>query len=127
MIKIRRNVFETNSSSTHSLIICSEKEFNDFKKGDICVDDFGHFITKAEYLQQLLEYINKHQKEGDSISELTPELIEKYERAFCMIEGVYSYDTYFSIKEEHLETYAEDYTTEKGEKIVVFGAYGFDG
>ena len=31
---IRFNTFETNSSSTHSLIIISEEEFEKFKKGE---------------------------------------------------------------------------------------------
>lgn len=36
MIQIRKKVFETNSSSTHSLVICTEDEFNKFKSGE-CV------------------------------------------------------------------------------------------
>lgn len=31
---IRNQVFETNSSTTHSLTILSEDEFNEFEKGD---------------------------------------------------------------------------------------------
>ncbi len=33
--QIRRGVFETNSSSTHSLTMCSKKEYDEFEKG-IC-------------------------------------------------------------------------------------------
>ena len=34
MIQIRNKVFETNSSSTHSLVICTEDEFNKFESGE---------------------------------------------------------------------------------------------
>ena len=33
MIKIRKNVFETNSSSSHSLVVCDNKTWNEFKEG----------------------------------------------------------------------------------------------
>lgn len=34
----RFGTFETNSSSTHVLIICTEKEYNEFLKGELLVD-----------------------------------------------------------------------------------------
>lgn len=39
--EIRRNVFETNSSSTHSLSICTEQEFEDWKAGKLLYDRWG--------------------------------------------------------------------------------------
>lgn len=35
--QIRRGVYETNSSSTHSITMCSEKEYDEFEKGNICI------------------------------------------------------------------------------------------
>ncbi len=32
--QIRRGVFETNSSSTHSLIVCTEEDFEAFQRGE---------------------------------------------------------------------------------------------
>ena len=34
MISIRKNVFETNSSSTHSICICTEEDFKKWEKGE---------------------------------------------------------------------------------------------
>lgn len=34
MISIRRNVFETNSSSTHSICICTEDDYEKWKNGE---------------------------------------------------------------------------------------------
>lgn len=36
--QIRHGVFETNSSSTHSLIICTEEDFEAFRKGKKILD-----------------------------------------------------------------------------------------
>ena len=38
MRQIRKGVFETNSSSTHSITICTQKEFNEFKSGLLVLD-----------------------------------------------------------------------------------------
>ena len=38
MRQIRKGVFETNSSSTHSISICTQKEFNEFKSGLLVLD-----------------------------------------------------------------------------------------
>lgn len=45
-INIRNNVFETNSSSVHSLCICTEREFDAWKKGESYYDDWNDKITK---------------------------------------------------------------------------------
>ncbi len=39
--QIRRNVFETNSSSTHSLTMCSEEEFEAWKRGEVLFTEWG--------------------------------------------------------------------------------------
>lgn len=37
-IKIRRNVFETNSSSVHSFTFCTDSEFEQWKRGELIFD-----------------------------------------------------------------------------------------
>lgn len=37
-INIRSNVFETNSSSVHTLCICTEDEYEKFKNGELLYD-----------------------------------------------------------------------------------------
>lgn len=39
--QIRRGVFETNSSSTHSLTMCSEEEFEQWKNGEQMSHDYS--------------------------------------------------------------------------------------
>lgn len=43
---IRFNVFETNSSSVHSLCICTEEEFDAWKKGKLYYDYWDDKFTK---------------------------------------------------------------------------------
>jgi len=45
-INIRKNVFETNSSSVHSLCICTEKEFDAWKKGELYYNYWDDEFTK---------------------------------------------------------------------------------
>lgn len=40
--QVRRGVFETNSSSTHSLTMCSEEEFESWKRGEVLFQEYGN-------------------------------------------------------------------------------------
>jgi hypothetical protein len=47
MIQIRQGVFETNSSSTHSITICTKKEYEAFENGELMFDEyFGKLVNK---------------------------------------------------------------------------------
>lgn len=41
MKQVRNGVFETNSSSTHSITICTKEEFEKFKAGELMCDRYG--------------------------------------------------------------------------------------
>ena len=97
---IRKGVFETNSSSTHSLTIVSKEEFEKFKKGELLFDrDYECLISQEDK--------KKKEKEENYYEE--------------------EYENYEDWKDDNLETYAEKYKTKKGEEIVIFGKYGYDG
>lgn len=40
MRQIRKNVFETNSSSTHSLTMCTKEEYDNWKNGKLLFDSY---------------------------------------------------------------------------------------
>ena len=58
MVNIRRNVFETNSSSCHSITIMRKQDWNDFKNHDKIINsqiertysDDGYYDMKAQML-----------------------------------------------------------------------------
>ena len=50
MIQIRQNIFETNSSSVHSITLCTEDEFQKWKNGEILFDrDECRFVTPEQF------------------------------------------------------------------------------
>lgn len=51
MFSIRKNVFETNSSSTHSICICTAEEYKKFRSGDMIFDSYNEelqFVSDKE-------------------------------------------------------------------------------
>ncbi len=52
MKKIRIGLFETNSSSTHSIIICTDEELDKWKKGEILRGYYEGFVPYSEDLDK---------------------------------------------------------------------------
>ena len=101
MIQIRRNVFETNSSSTHTITIITEEEYNDWSSGKLLYDRWdGEFIP------------------ADSV---TDEERENREELCSLNEWFRHYEG------RGMETSCVHHTTKSGDKIVVFGYGGYDG
>ncbi len=95
--QIRCGVFETNSSMTHSLTICTEQEYNDWVEGKTLLDRWG-------------------EKDFIPVDEV-PEDADEWD--YVPYED-YNSDGYF-------EEYKKCFTTPNGDKIVAFGYYGYDG
>ena len=61
MIQIRRNLFETNSSSTHSLTMCTEADWLNWERGNIVYDEWLEvFISKKQAEEKMKETIDGH-------------------------------------------------------------------
>ena len=110
---IRKGVFETNSSSSHSLTICSDEEYNKWEKGEVYYDIWEHeFMTLEEKIKSL--------KEKDYLDYETKEEWKEF-----AMEDLRTMESYFC--DDYLETFERIYKTESGDKIVVFGKYGRSG
>jgi hypothetical protein len=123
MIQIRRNVFETNSSSTHSLTICTNDEYCKWERGELYFKAYDEeFITREEVIKLIREdkWINKDNEE-DIAAMSDTELLAEY----ALEVECYSFDVYWD--NDYLESYCENYTSPSGDKIVIFGHYGYDG
>lgn len=125
MRNIRRGVFETNSSSVHSITMCSKEEFEKFRSGEVLhiCDHWNlpnkfcgkEWITPQEAREALLadEYYD-----GDDPSTLDDDEV-------CdALEG--AVETYNNIGGDWYESYVDEYTTPGGETVVAFGYYGHD-
>lgn len=106
MKTVRRGVFETNRSSTHSLTIAPLEDYESFREGKMWYYE-GKLISKDEIISMM-----ENQSEDD---------FEKYRRD----NYIMNYDEY-SYKEMDFESYYSKYVSKSGDVIVVFGYYGQD-
>lgn len=127
MRQIRRNVFETNSSSTHSITMCNANEYDDWKNGKVYFNDswiYGtseyqnkSFVTKEE----IVDIYNKCNYE-DTLDINDPNFEE-----FVLDHDFYTYEDYWDQKGNYYDMFHKDYTTPSGDEVVAFGYYGYDG
>lgn len=101
MIQVRQGIFETNSSSTHSLTMCTNSDFEKWKNGELIYDYYN------DKLVPVTDEIRALKEDGDD-----------------------EYVTYENFKDwsyMDLESFEQRYTTPGGEEVVAFGYYGYDG
>jgi|GEM_PF-5700764 hypothetical protein len=98
MKQVRRSVFETNSSSTHSITICTEDEYEKFKRGELMYDSWGEKLVPKSSI-----------------------LTEGEDGQYCTYENLGDNRWY------SLDVYSHRFTTPSGDKMVAFGTYGRDG
>lgn len=140
---IRKGTFETNSSSTHSLTLCTKETYEQWKKGELLFDEWEEkFVKPLNYSEEELKekyfsnrvktisngilYENTYYADiKDLISkvEVSKEELDKY--AKYLDENLATYDSYWEYS--GLEEFEESYTTPGGETIIAFGRYGYDG
>ena len=137
MIKIRQGVFETNSSSTHSLTMMMKEDYLRWKDGNyMYTERIGYcfpinpelaptenevytpeevcaFLMNDKYFREALGAL-------DALGGPTPETLEQYD------PQDYGFDT-INDESARLESYYDEFTTPNGETIVAFGQYGYDG
>ena len=136
--QIRRSVFETNSSSTHSLTMCSKEDYDKWMRGELMYDTYRDElvemnieVSENDKLEAKRYYENvksKYWKDWEQLDEEeTNDWYNKYMKEHNKIDydRYETYDDFF--EDEYLETYEEKYTTKNGEEIVAFGHYGYDG
>lgn len=114
--QIRRGVFETNSSSVHSLTMCSNEEYDKWKKGETLFwKEDEKFVTREEIIEEL--------KKSPWFSDVNWDDEYKVNNIFSD-EGIETYGEFF--KNGWLETFEQHYTTPGGDEVVAFGYYGRD-
>lgn len=131
---IRFNTFETNSSSTHSCVICTEQEAADWEAGKIFWNHWPEkgepmFITRDEVIKRMEAdgFTDEPAMELEDISRddynSEEEFLNAKINAYCRSDGdIESYETFG----EDLETDVEERII-NGEKIVAICYYGYDG
>lgn len=127
MLQVRHGVFETNSSSTHSITMCKKSEYDAWVKGEVYLNDGWwsmvenenknkKFLTKEEAMRLIADSGRYSDKDLYSLDE--KELLEIFDS-----ECIYNTELYEQMC-EYYEEYGEEYTTDSGETIIAFGYYG---
>jgi len=114
---IRKGVFETNSSSTHSITMCSKEDYDKWERGEMFYSD-GGLVSKEEAIEELKnnKWFNKNNPEFNFIDE---EAVNE-----ALVDNDYQTEKqYFN---DDLEGFEDTYTTKSGEVIIAFGKYGYD-
>lgn len=123
MIQIREGVFETNSSSTHSICMCMKSEFEAWKNGESIYNSWKERIFTAK---ELREYIDNDEWSGH-LREKARNLSDRELIEFMVEEGDGEWQSYKGWCNGALEGYHDEFTTPSGETVVAFGEFGFDG
>lgn len=122
-IKIRKGVFETNSSSTHSITMCNESDYEKWINGELYLARWGYkdkdFITKKEYDSELKDFIKKYNDEYDGEYD-----DEEIESEFIDEAGFLSFQDWCDNFD--YETEVSHFTTPSGDKVVALCYYGND-
>jgi len=122
MIKIRQNVFETNSSSTHTITMCSDDTYTKWMNNQIYWDNDNDVLIEEEAMfTEIAESYGE-----DAVNELKAMRVEGEE---VFLDGIaeYSYYTRQSFRSSHTyEHFHDKFVTEGGETVHSFGWYGED-
>ena len=103
MIQIRKNIFETNSSSVHSITICTEEDFQQWKKGNLIWSYSFEKLIKPDEIDKNDQY---------------------YDEDYYITYGDF-FDSYEHPILEYMETYST-HVNIGNQDIVAFGYYGHD-
>lgn len=125
MKQIRRGLFETNSSSVHTLVVVPSEDFDKWKNNEVVyVIDEDKFIDYEDlraffYDESKCEYDDCKkcmEKKGGSC--------QRAEDDDWDIPSIVTLNGYFY--DEFMERYVVDYKTKSGDEITIFGYYGHD-
>lgn len=96
--QIRKSVFETNSSSTHSLTLYTKSEWEAFKKGERVMqyDDEMRTTTKAQIKEsaEFKEYLDENYPEHSNPQVFTEDDMQDALYEYMAEECLYDWGTY---------------------------------
>ena len=128
--QIRRGVFETNSSSVHSLQIMSVDDYDRWNNDNNSFLYIGSGWSFEEHhkpennkiytKEEVIEFI-RHCKYVDMDSITEEDELDTFHE-----EGFYESEYWWDYYGEEFETYEEIFSTPSNDKMVAFGYYGHD-
>lgn len=130
MKQIRRNVFETNSSSVHSITMCLEDIYDKWVNDEVYFYDSTYKLPEGRdqffTWDDMLEFMRNELKVDEEDIKALIEAKENDDSEFTSIlhdSDFYTADSYENYNDD-CESYAEVFTTPLGERVVAFGYAG---
>lgn len=122
--QIRRSVFETNSSSTHSLTMMMKSDYKRWEDENLYLFngyaygwDFNKPVKNTLYTRdEAVKFVKNSRYYDDEVDEVDDEYLRDMDFISFDDKG-----------NEYLEGFYEEFTTPSGETIVAFSEYGYDG
>ena len=122
--QIRCGVFETNSSSTHSLTMMMKNDYKRWRDSGLYLYnggygwDFNKPTLNNLYTRDEAVAFAKNNKYYKDVED------DKIDYTILKDCGFIAWD---DVGNEYLESFYQEFTTPSGETIVAFGEYGYDG
>ena len=109
---IRQGVFETNSSSVHTLTMCSVKELEQWKKGEILFRPFPENFCPIDKIDPKEIYSKDLENDADYDDALRDTMYHDYSSYFDYVENCLEYESF-----EYKQTI-------EGVEVACFGYHG---
>lgn len=127
MINVRNNVFETNSSSTHSITMCEKTIYEKWVSGNALWKRWECTFVETDDVDRMFDALSKDTSIRTPIETLRELYASNKEEFFELLYEYYDYYTFENYCSNICyETYSKQFTTSGGETIVAFGYYGYD-
>ena len=127
MRTVRRGTFETNSSSTHSITMCMESDYEKWKNGEMYWHRWNdELVSKEEVEKEMAKLRDEFIADNPDFDENNEEWKEKLEQYINEDKMYYTYEEFNDYDYIEYETFVDTFETPQGEKVVSFGYYGSD-
>ena len=129
MKQVRSNTFETNSSSTHSICMCTKDQYDSWASDwdSLKVDSvlYSNYEEKLVAVEEAVKYANRYHDYVE-LSDILDTDSPKHDNAvdYMRDEGFMTCGDFDDYTEE---VYYDEFVTPGGETVVAFGNYGWDG
>lgn len=138
MLKVRQGVFETNSSSTHSITVTTEETYNAWLQGLVKFNEWSETFTERKVMTDADKRACRedyqaskpsYYKDWDDLSDKDKQMqYDSYARKYLdNMDSDFITNDEWRCRHSGCEFSEVHYTTEHGDKIVAFGCGGYDG
>jgi hypothetical protein len=112
--QVRLGVFETNSSMTHALTMCTDSEYRKWVDGEVYWEKWNDGFESVKEVDNELDKDNFKSDYYDSYEEMRAS------------KGYLTYNEFNDYDYVPFETFEETYTTPSRDVVHAFGYYGHD-